>query len=113
MNILVTGGAGYIGSHTCVELCKAGYETVICDNFDNSNPKVLERLQAILPVAQMQRSQIKQRLGGREKPMGSVSLQLLPATPKSPLDLPPQRKIVMRKQLQQLQSIRNSRLGRR
>lgn len=47
MKILLTGGAGYIGSHTCVELCKAGYETVICDNFDNSNPKVLERLAAI------------------------------------------------------------------
>ena len=48
MKILLTGGAGYIGSHTCVELCKAGYDTVICDNFDNSNPKVLDRLKAIV-----------------------------------------------------------------
>ncbi len=48
MKILLTGGAGYIGSHTCVELCKAGHTPVICDNFDNSNPKVLDRLAAIV-----------------------------------------------------------------
>ena len=34
--ILVTGGAGFIGSHTCVELLEAGYEVVIVDNFSNS-----------------------------------------------------------------------------
>ena len=34
MSILVTGGAGYIGSHTCIELIKAGYDVVVVDNFD-------------------------------------------------------------------------------
>ncbi|MBQ7903898.1 MAG: UDP-glucose 4-epimerase GalE [Oscillospiraceae bacterium] len=47
MAILVTGGAGYIGSHTVVELTAAGYEVVIADNFYNSSPKVLDRLQTI------------------------------------------------------------------
>lgn len=45
--ILVTGGAGYIGSHTVVELLAAGYELLILDNFSNSSPKVLERIQEI------------------------------------------------------------------
>ena len=39
--ILVTGGAGFIGSHTCVELLEAGYEVVIVDNFSNSKPEAL------------------------------------------------------------------------
>lgn len=47
MAILVTGGAGYIGSHTVVELVSAGYEVVIADNFYNSSPKVLDRLKTI------------------------------------------------------------------
>lgn len=47
MSILVTGGAGFIGSHTCVELLNAGYEVVIVDNFSNSKPEVLERIQEI------------------------------------------------------------------
>ncbi len=46
--VLVTGGAGYIGSHTCVELVAAGYEPVIVDNFCNSKPQVMQRLQQIL-----------------------------------------------------------------
>ena len=45
--ILVTGGAGYIGSHTCVELMKAGYDVVIVDNFINSKPESLRRIEAI------------------------------------------------------------------
>lgn len=45
--ILVTGGAGYIGSHTYVELCNAGYEAVIVDNFSNSDRKVLKALEKI------------------------------------------------------------------
>lgn len=47
MNILLTGGAGYIGSHTYVELCAAGHNAVIADNFYNSSPAVLRRLEAI------------------------------------------------------------------
>lgn len=47
MKILVTGGAGYIGSHTCVELLDAGYEVVIVDNFSNAKPEVLDRIKKI------------------------------------------------------------------
>ncbi len=47
MNILLTGGAGYIGSHTFVALVQAGFTPVIADNFSNSHPAVLQRLQAI------------------------------------------------------------------
>ncbi len=47
MSILVTGGAGFIGSHTCVELLNAGYEVVIVDNFYNSQPESLNRIRKI------------------------------------------------------------------
>ena len=47
MAILVTGGAGYIGSHTVVELLAAGHEVVIVDNFSNSKPEVLNRVRQI------------------------------------------------------------------
>jgi UDP-glucose 4-epimerase len=46
-NILVTGGAGYIGSHTCVELLAAGHNLVVIDNFSNSKPAVLGRVEQI------------------------------------------------------------------
>ena len=45
--ILVTGGAGYIGSHTCVELLRAGHNITVFDNFCNSHPESLERVQRI------------------------------------------------------------------
>jgi UDP-glucose 4-epimerase len=48
VNILLTGGAGYIGSHTAVALASAGYSPVLLDNFSNSHPEVLNRLTAIL-----------------------------------------------------------------
>ena len=47
MNILLTGGAGYIGSHTCAALVEAGFTPVILDNFSNSQPAVLARLAQI------------------------------------------------------------------
>ena len=47
MSVLVTGGTGYIGSHTVVELQNAGYEAVIIDNLSNSNPEVLNRIEKI------------------------------------------------------------------
>lgn len=47
MNVLVTGGAGYIGSHTCVELLSAGYGVVVFDNFCNSHPEALRRVERI------------------------------------------------------------------
>ncbi|WGG49132.1 UDP-glucose 4-epimerase GalE [Rugamonas sp. DEMB1] len=47
MKILVTGGAGYIGSHTCVELVRAGHDVVIVDNLSNSKRSILDRLQTI------------------------------------------------------------------
>jgi UDP-glucose 4-epimerase len=47
MNILVTGGAGYIGAHTCVELLSAGYNVTVFDNFCNSHPEALRRVEQI------------------------------------------------------------------
>lgn len=47
MKILVTGGAGYIGSHTCVELLNAGFDIVVVDNFCNSKSKAFKRIQEI------------------------------------------------------------------
>ena len=47
MAILVTGGAGYIGSHTVIELQNAGYDVVVLDNLSNSNPVTLERVEKI------------------------------------------------------------------
>ena len=47
MAILVSGGAGYIGSHTCVELLAAGYDIVVADNYYNSCPKALDRVRQI------------------------------------------------------------------
>ncbi len=47
MSILVTGGAGYIGSHTCIELLEAGFDIVVLDNFSNSKPESLSRVKQI------------------------------------------------------------------
>lgn len=47
MSVLVTGGAGYIGSHTVIELLNSGKEVVVIDNFSNSKPEVLEKIKTI------------------------------------------------------------------
>ena len=47
MSILITGGAGFIGSHTAVEFLNAGYDIVVVDNYCNSSPKALERIKEI------------------------------------------------------------------
>ena len=47
MSILVTGGAGYIGSQTCIEMQNAGYDVVVVDNLDNSNKEALNRVEKI------------------------------------------------------------------
>ena len=48
MKILLTGGAGFIGSHTCVELCDAGHDPVIVDNYVNSSPESIRRIEKIV-----------------------------------------------------------------
>lgn len=48
MNILLTGGAGYIGSHTIIELDKAGHSVVVVDNFYNSQPEAIRRVEKII-----------------------------------------------------------------
>ena len=53
--ILVSGGSGYIGSHTVVELLKKGFEPVIADNYSNSNPKIPEligRITGKVPITE-------------------------------------------------------------
>ena len=45
--ILVTGGAGYIGSHTVIALCEAGFEPIIADNYSNSEPCILDQVTKI------------------------------------------------------------------
>ena len=47
MNILLTGGAGFIGSHTCVELLNAGHDVIIADNLYNSSEKVIGRVEEL------------------------------------------------------------------
>jgi UDP-glucose 4-epimerase len=53
MNILVTGGAGYIGSHTIIELYKAGHTAVVVDNLSNSNREALRRAAEIIGIAEV------------------------------------------------------------
>ncbi len=53
MNILVTGGAGYIGSHTLIELYKAGHTAVVVDNLSNSNPESLRRVAELAGIEQV------------------------------------------------------------
>ena len=53
MNILVTGGAGFIGTHTLIELYAAGHTAVVVDNLSNSNPVALQRVEEIIGVSKI------------------------------------------------------------
>lgn len=67
--ILVTGGAGYIGSHTTVELLDRGYEVVVVDNYVNSSPKCIQMSRADY----RQESNLLQRgYQGRKRSVGSI-----------------------------------------
>ena len=59
MAILITGGAGYIGSHTCVEMQKAGYDVIVVDNLCNSKREVLHLSLIHISPARPGRSQRK------------------------------------------------------
>ena len=67
MKILVTGGAGFIGSHTCVELLNAGYEVVIADNLSNAKPEVVQAIETIAgkPVC-FYRTDLRDKAGMQE-----------------------------------------------
>ncbi len=51
MKILVTGGAGFIGSHTVIKLIESGHEVVVVDNLSNSNAKVMSRIEELTGIA--------------------------------------------------------------
>lgn len=64
MHILVTGGAGYIGSHTCVALAAAGHRITVLDNFANSSPRVIDRLAKLTEVPpQLVEGDVRDRAG--------------------------------------------------
>ena len=50
MSILITGGCGYIGSHTCIEMLKAGFDIVVLDNYYNAKPEALRRVKELARV---------------------------------------------------------------
>ncbi|MBS1208652.1 MAG: galE, partial [Proteobacteria bacterium] len=66
--ILVTGGAGYIGSHTCVELLAGGYDVVVVDNFCNSKAESLRRVEALAgrKLAGFHQTDVRDRVAMRE-----------------------------------------------
>ncbi len=89
MKVMVTGGAGYIGSHTVVELLNAGHEVVVFDNFYNSKPKSLERVRTITGKdfkfyeADMLDAQAMDRIFGEEKPDAVIHFAGLKAVGES------------------------------
>ena len=77
--VLVTGGAGYIGSHTCVELVSRGYEPVIVDNFVNSSPKAIDRIcQLTNSPVEWYEADVRDtgRIGEQEGCAGSLTVEM-------------------------------------
>ena len=68
MKILVTGGTGYIGSHTAVELLNAGHEVVLVDNLSNSDRQVVDKIGKICGSAFQTNSSCKSVGTARKKP---------------------------------------------
>ena len=89
MKILVTGGAGYIGSHTCVELLEEGFEVVIVDNLYNASAKAVQRIQEITgkePVfyeADIRDYEAMSKIFGTEKPDAVIHFAGLKAVGES------------------------------
>ena len=54
MQVLLTGGAGYIASHTLIELIEAGHDPVVVDNYSNSTPDVVSRVEKIVGAQMVQ-----------------------------------------------------------
>ena len=61
--LLITGGAGFIGSHTCLVLLQAGHSLVVLDNFSNSSPRSLERVLQIAKIPEENSSRLKKEQG--------------------------------------------------
>ena len=75
MTVFVTGGAGYIGSHTCVELLEQGMEVVVADNLVNSSAKALKRVEQITG-----KTLTYYQATSGIKPLWTASLRLTPST---------------------------------
>ena len=87
--ILVTGGAGYIGSHTCIELINAGYEPIIIDNLNNSKAMVVDRIEIRQPLKRFLMSTKSRRLSTLQVTRRSASQTVFPLnTIKTILILP-------------------------
>ena len=89
MKVLVTGGSGYIGSHTVVELIEAGHSTVVIDNLVNSSPKSLERIEEITGVrpvfyeGDIRDAQLLKKIFADEKPDAVIHFAGLKAVGES------------------------------
>lgn len=87
--ILVTGGAGFIGSHTVVELAAAGYRPVILDNFSNSNPDVVAKIESIIGSSlstyngNFQDQKLVAKIISVEKPVGVIHFAAFKAVAES------------------------------
>ena len=81
MAVLVTGGAGYIGSHTCVELMNAGIDVVIVDNFYNCKKSSIDRIKALVgrdfPIMTVMSETVKRLIKSLKKKK-SIRLFILP-----------------------------------